>query len=135
MPWFKTVNNYILRLQGARSVALGFGTDSAGKEIVIGKQTALASDTNFSDGTPSAYGKGSIVFLTLGGTSIVDGDGNWNAVTINTASPSGSPSHSTSPSHSGSPSESASVSPSHSGSPSVSPSGSVSPSHSASPST
>ena len=69
MPWFKTLNNYILRLHGSQSVALGFGTDSAGKEIVIGKETALAQDSLFTNGSGSSYGKGSIVFLTAGGSA------------------------------------------------------------------
>ena len=136
MPWFKTVNNKILRVMGGHGgAALGFGVDAAGKEIVIGRQADLTADSNFADGSVSHYGSGSIVFLTAGGSKQVDVDGYWQTATLSTASPSASPSHSVSPSHSGSPSTSPSTSPSHSGSPSVSPSGSASPSHSASPST
>lgn len=115
MPWFKTINNNILRLQGSRRVALGFGTDSNGKEIVIGPQAALEADTLFTNGSSSHYGIGSIVMLAAGGLRIVDGDGLWQTPTITTASQSASPSRSTSPSSSTSPS----VSPSHSASPST----------------
>ena len=117
MPWFKTLNNYILRLHGSQRVALGFGTDDAGKEIVIGTQEALAQDTLFTNGSSSHYGKGSIVFLTGGTIRVVDADGLWQTVTTTTVSQSASPSHSVSPS--GSVSPSSSQSPSSSASPST----------------
>ena len=131
MGWFKRLSNNLIRV----NAALSFGVDGGGKEIVVGTEAQLDADSNFSDGSVSHYGKGSIVFLTAGGQKFVDADGYWQTPTLTTASPSASPSHSVSPSSSTSPSVSPSVSPSHSGSPSVSPSHSVSPSSSASPST
>jgi len=130
MPWFKKVNNKLLRLysnSGRTYGALQFGTDGAGKAVVVGTEADLELDSLFTNGSSSNYGKGSICMRTAGGVSIVDADGLWQAVTSTAASASASPSASGSPS--------ASRSPSASGSPSVSPSASTSPSASASPST
>jgi hypothetical protein len=130
MPWFKKVNNRLLRLysnSGRTYGALQLGIDSAGKFVVVGTEADLEMDTLFTNGTLSHYGKGSICLRTAGGISVVDSDGLWQAMTGTTVSQSVSPSHSVSPSSSQSPSASASAS--------VSPSASTSPSHSASPST
>ena len=128
--WFKKINNLLMRTysnNGRTYGALALGQDSDGKLKVIGCEADLVSDSLFTNGSASSYGKGSICMRSAGGVSIVDADGLWQAVTATTASQSASPSHSTSPS--------ASVSPSASASRSTSPSASVSPSHSASPST
>lgn len=128
--WFKKINNLLMRTysnNGRTYGALALGQDSDGKLKVIGCEADLVSDSLFTNGSASSYGKGSICMRTAGGVSIVDADGLWQAITATTVSQSASPSHSTSPS--------ASVSPSASGSSSASPSASTSPSHSASPST
>ena len=93
MGWFKRLNNGLVR----SNAALSFGTDADGKQMVIGTQAQLTRatgglDTNFGAGSPSAYGKGSIVMLPAGGIRTVDADGYWQTVTIGTASPSVSPS-------------------------------------------
>jgi hypothetical protein len=125
MGWFKRLNQNLIRV----NAALSFGVDENGKQIVIGTQAQLDRDSLFTNGSLSAYGQGSIVFLTAGGIRTVDGDGLWQTPTITTVSQSASPSASASPSSSPSPS------PSRSASASPSPSASVSPSASASPST
>ncbi len=130
MPWFKKINNHLLRLysnSGRNYGALSFGVDAGGKHVVVGREAELILDSLFSNGTASNYGKGSLCLRNAGGISVVDGDGLWQAVTSTTVSQSASPSHSVSPS--------LSVSPSSSASRSASPSASTSPSHSASPST
>ena len=125
MPWFKRLNNNLVR----SNAALSFGVDANGDEIVIGLTTQLVRDSLFTNGSASAYGIGSIALDPAGSIHIVDADGLWQTPTITTVSQSASPSHSRSPSGSRSPS--ASGSPSGS----ASPSGSTSPSGSASPST
>lgn len=147
--WFRKENNRLMRTysnSGRTYGALQFGIDAAGKRVVLGTEVDLVLDSLFTNGTASAYGKGSICMRTAGGVSVVDSDGLWQAMTGTTVSQSASPSSSASPSASGSPSASASlsaspsasvspsVSPSGSASPSVSPSGSASPSASTSPS-
>ena len=117
MAWFKRVRNNLISTRGGSRgfAALQLGVDSAGKEIVVGPTATLDKDSNFTSGTPSNYGIGSIA---LGSPlRLVDGDGFWQAITSTAASPSASPSHSASPSSSRSPS--ASGSPSASASPSV----------------
>jgi len=135
MPWFKKINNHLLRMyanSGRTYGALSFGLDADGKHVVVGREAELVQDTLFTDGSASSYGKGSICLRNLGGISVVDSDGLWQAMTGTTVSQSVSPSHSVSPSSSGSSSTSPSTSPSVS--PSHSSSASASPSHSASPS-
>jgi hypothetical protein len=126
MGWFKRLNQNLIRV----NAALSFGVDENGKQIVIGTEAQLDRDSLFTNGSLSAYGQGSVVFLTAGGIRTVDGDGLWQTPTITTVSQSASPSASPSPSSSAS----ASVSPSASASLSRSPSASQSPSASASPS-
>ena len=124
---FKKINNRLSRTysnNGRTYGMLALGQDSDGKYKVIGAEVDFVLDSLFSNGTPSAYGKGSICMRTAGGISVVDSDGLWQAMTGTTVSQSASPSHSVSPSASNSPSPSRSASPS----------GSVSPSASASPS-
>ena len=90
MGWFKRLNNNLIRV----NAALSFGVDSEGKQIVIGTQAQLDRDSLFTNGSSSAYGQGSIVFLTAGGVMTVDTDGLWQTPTITTASQSASPSSS-----------------------------------------
>jgi hypothetical protein len=123
---FKKVNNRLSRLysnSGRTYGAFQFAVDSAGKPVVLGPESELVLDTQFTNGSASDYGKGSICMRTAGGISVVDADGLWQAVTITTVSQSASPSASASPSSSPSPSPSrsasASPSPSASASPSV----------------
>src|SRR5688572_22831615 len=111
--WFKKVNNRLLRLfsnNGRTYGAFQFGIDAAGKPIVIGTDSELVLDATFGNGSPSSYGKGSIVMMRAGGMRVVDADGLWQTPTITTVSASASPSASVSPSASGSPSASASLS-------------------------
>lgn len=136
---FKKIDNRLSRTysnSGRTFGAFALGIDSTGKYIVIGTEVDLVRDSLFTNGSASAYGKGSICMRTAGGMSVVDGDGLWQAVTITTVSQSASPSHSASPSSSASASASSSTSPSlspsasasRSNSPSLSPSASASPS-------
>lgn len=125
MPWFKKVNNRLLRLysnSGRTYGALQLGIDATGKPVVVGTQADLELDDLFTNGSASSYGKGSICLRTAGSISVVDADGLWQTPTITTASQSLSPSASASPSSSPSPS------PSRSASASLSPSSSPSPS-------
>lgn len=134
MGFFKRFGRNTLLTGGNK---LSFGVDAGGtKQVVIGLKSQFNQDTNFSDGTLSNYGKGSVMLDPAGGIKVVDADGYWQSFTVTAASPSVSPSHSTSPSSSGSPSgsPSSSASPSPSQSPSRSPSASGSPSASVSPS-